>query len=339
MSATDPVELLSRVPLFSELSRTSWSGSRRSRFRARFPPGCASSTRAITRDACYLVRSGDLRVTREHSDGRAIALATLGPGDIFGELAMFDGEARSASVETLSDSELLALPAADFRRLLADHPEIAVKLIARPDPAPSGDQRAGRPAVVPDRPEPGRRACSTQLIAEEAVARGAPGRDDPDDPGGPGPARGHLARERQPLPGHARARRRGPGGARPGHGGRAPAPARLHLLMRPRSEGARVRRAARRDGRAPAAPARDRRRAGAGGDGEGAPRALRAGALPPARLRRLGAADRRRADDLPALDRGCDLPGAGAARGRSGCSRSGPAPATRRRCWRGWRAR
>jgi CRP/FNR family transcriptional regulator len=68
-------------------------------------------------------------VTREHSDGRAIALATLGAGDIFGELAMLDGEARSASVETLTDSELLALPAVDMRRLLADHPEISVKLI------------------------------------------------------------------------------------------------------------------------------------------------------------------------------------------------------------------
>ena len=67
-------------------------------------------------DACYIVRSGDLRVTREHSDGRAIALATLGPGDIFGELAMLDGGSRSASVETLSDCELLALPASDVRR-------------------------------------------------------------------------------------------------------------------------------------------------------------------------------------------------------------------------------
>ena len=67
-------------------------------------------------DACYIVRDGDLRVTREHSDGRAIALATLGPGDIFGELAMLDGGTRSASVETLTDAELLALPAADMRR-------------------------------------------------------------------------------------------------------------------------------------------------------------------------------------------------------------------------------
>jgi CRP/FNR family transcriptional regulator len=81
-------------------------------------------------DACYIVRSGSFRVTREHSDGRAITLATLGPGDIFGELAMLDGEVRSASVESLLDGELLALPAGEVRSLLARHPEITVKLVA-----------------------------------------------------------------------------------------------------------------------------------------------------------------------------------------------------------------
>ena len=70
-------------------------------------------------DACYIVRSGELRVTREHSDGRAIALATLGPGDIFGELAMLDGGTRSASVETLTDAELLALPRSDVRGMIS----------------------------------------------------------------------------------------------------------------------------------------------------------------------------------------------------------------------------
>ena len=105
MSATDPVELLSRVPLFSELSADELERiSRGRRSRAPSRRACASSTRATTRTPATSSAQGDLRVTREHSDGRAIALATLGPGDIFGELAMLDGEARSASVETLSDS-------------------------------------------------------------------------------------------------------------------------------------------------------------------------------------------------------------------------------------------
>ena len=66
-----------------------------------------------------------------HPDGRAITLATLGEGDIVGELAMLDGEVRSASVETLGgDGELLALPAGDVRSLLERHPEITVKFVA-----------------------------------------------------------------------------------------------------------------------------------------------------------------------------------------------------------------
>src|SRR6188768_4540201 len=130
MSAADPIELLSRVPLFSELSREELERISSVSVPRSFPSGVRVFHEGDHSDACYLVRTGDLRVTREHSDGRAITLATLGPGDIFGELAMLDGEVRSASVEALSDGELLALPAGEVRSLLARHPEITVKLIA-----------------------------------------------------------------------------------------------------------------------------------------------------------------------------------------------------------------
>jgi len=94
-----------------------------------FPGGTRVIHEGDPGDACYVVASGTFRVTREHSDGRAITLANLQRGDIFGELAMLDGELRSASVEALEDSELLALPATDVKGLLRDHPELAVKLV------------------------------------------------------------------------------------------------------------------------------------------------------------------------------------------------------------------
>jgi CRP-like cAMP-binding protein len=81
-------------------------------------------------DTCYVIRTGGARVTRNHSDGRAITLAELRRGDIFGELAMWGGEMRSATVEALEDTTAVALLASDVRRLLASHPEIAVKLLA-----------------------------------------------------------------------------------------------------------------------------------------------------------------------------------------------------------------
>jgi CRP/FNR family transcriptional regulator, cyclic AMP receptor protein len=125
-----PVELLRSVPLFSDLEQGELENFSHVAVARSFPAGTRVFHEGDRSDACYIVREGSFRVTREHSDGRAITLATLGAGDIFGELAMLDGEVRSASVEALTDGELLALPAGEVRALLARHPGITVKLIA-----------------------------------------------------------------------------------------------------------------------------------------------------------------------------------------------------------------
>jgi CRP/FNR family transcriptional regulator len=125
-----PIELLRSVPLFADLEASELESFSHVAVARSFPAGTRVFHEGDRSDACYIVRDGNFRVTREHSDGRAITLATLGIGDIFGELAMLDGEVRSASVEALTDGELLALPAGEVRALLARHPEITVKLIA-----------------------------------------------------------------------------------------------------------------------------------------------------------------------------------------------------------------
>jgi CRP/FNR family transcriptional regulator, cyclic AMP receptor protein len=81
-------------------------------------------------DTCYVVKSGSVSVMREHQDGRVIALAELRAGQIFGELAMFDHETRSATVETLEQTTTVALLAGDVARILRAHPEIGVKMLA-----------------------------------------------------------------------------------------------------------------------------------------------------------------------------------------------------------------
>jgi CRP/FNR family cyclic AMP-dependent transcriptional regulator len=181
MAATDrteesraTLELLRRVPLFSELSEEDLERVQSVAIPRSFPKGVRVFHEGDHSDSCYIVRSGDLRVTREHSDGRAIALATLASGDIFGELAMLDGQARSASVETLSDAELLALPAADMRRLLAAHPEITIKLVvALTRRLRETNERISRQSfqTVPSRVA----GVLAQLIAEEADPPGREG--------------------------------------------------------------------------------------------------------------------------------------------------------------------
>jgi CRP/FNR family cyclic AMP-dependent transcriptional regulator len=81
-------------------------------------------------DTCYLIRSGAVVLTREHQDGRMVALAELRAGMLFGELAMFRGETRSASAEVVEPASALALLAADMQRLIRRNPDLALKLLA-----------------------------------------------------------------------------------------------------------------------------------------------------------------------------------------------------------------
>jgi CRP/FNR family transcriptional regulator, cyclic AMP receptor protein len=81
-------------------------------------------------DTCYLIRDGAVILTREHQDGRMIALAELRTGGMFGELAMFRAEPRSATAEAIEETTAVALLAPDLQRLIKRNPDIASKLLA-----------------------------------------------------------------------------------------------------------------------------------------------------------------------------------------------------------------
>src|SRR3954447_21826719 len=123
------VDSLTRVPVFGALGRDEVARIAELATPRRFAPGHVIFREGDASDTCYVVNSGRARAIREHADGRTIALAHFGPGDFFGELAMFDAERRSATVETLDEVEAVAVLGADMRRLLRDHPDIAVKLV------------------------------------------------------------------------------------------------------------------------------------------------------------------------------------------------------------------
>jgi CRP/FNR family transcriptional regulator len=81
-------------------------------------------------DSCYVLRSGAIVLTRGHDDGRVIALAELRAGSMFGELALFGGERRSATAEAVELTEAVALLRPDIQRLVRSHPDIALKLLS-----------------------------------------------------------------------------------------------------------------------------------------------------------------------------------------------------------------
>ncbi|MBW3652396.1 MAG: Crp/Fnr family transcriptional regulator [Actinobacteria bacterium] len=125
----DAIELLSHVPVFETLGPRELTQVAAVTVPRSFGAGHVIFREGDQSDTCYIVRSGHARAIREHGDGRTLTLAHFGPGDIFGELAMFDDERRSATVETLDPVDAIAILGADMRRLLREHPELSAKLV------------------------------------------------------------------------------------------------------------------------------------------------------------------------------------------------------------------
>jgi CRP/FNR family transcriptional regulator, cyclic AMP receptor protein len=128
-SAEETVALLGRVPVFEALRPEDLVRVADVAVPRDFRGGEVVFREGDDSDTCYVVRSGHARAVREHADGRQITLATFGPGDFFGELAMFDDERRSATVEAVDALDVLGIPGVDMRALLSRHTEIAVKLV------------------------------------------------------------------------------------------------------------------------------------------------------------------------------------------------------------------
>jgi hypothetical protein len=79
-------------------------------------------------DAMYFVLEGELRV-RMMVAGKETILVTLGPGDFFGEISLFDHGPRSADVVANQDSLLLKITAGAFIRLLQEAPDLAAPFL------------------------------------------------------------------------------------------------------------------------------------------------------------------------------------------------------------------
>jgi CRP-like cAMP-binding protein len=128
-SAEETAALLARVPVFEELAGEDLRRVTDVAVPRSFGAGEIIFREGDDSDTCYVVQTGHARAIREHADGRQITLATFGPGDIFGELAMFDDERRSATVEATDELEVLGILGGDMRALLRRHPDIAVQLV------------------------------------------------------------------------------------------------------------------------------------------------------------------------------------------------------------------
>lgn len=129
VTSEEIVQLLAGVPVFSTLQDEDLRRIAELAVPRTFEAGQTVFREGDASDTCYVVHSGQARAVREHPDGRTITLATFARGDIFGELAMFEDERRSATVQAVQPTTVVAVLGPDMRRLMTEHPQIALRLV------------------------------------------------------------------------------------------------------------------------------------------------------------------------------------------------------------------
>src|SRR6201985_3521153 len=81
-------------------------------------------------DALFGVRRGQIRIETGASDGSRLTLNFMGSGDLFGEVAVLDGQSRTAEATEGAARELFVLRREDFLSFLEREPKVAIKIIA-----------------------------------------------------------------------------------------------------------------------------------------------------------------------------------------------------------------
>ena len=119
-----PVESLRRVPLFAELDGRELGQVARLFKERRFAQGETVTKEGLGGAAFFLIDSGEAAVTVAGA-----ARASLGPGDYFGEIALIDEGARSATITAATDLVCFGLTLWEFRPLVQQNGEISWKLM------------------------------------------------------------------------------------------------------------------------------------------------------------------------------------------------------------------
>lgn len=120
---------LHRVPLFRKLDEAQLQALACLAAERHFAKGELIILAEAEGDALFVIEEGQVKVSLIHEDGREVILSFLGPGEVFGELALLDAKPRSATVTATASTSLLVLRRADFLHLLLGTPQIAISLL------------------------------------------------------------------------------------------------------------------------------------------------------------------------------------------------------------------
>jgi CRP-like cAMP-binding protein len=124
-------DVLRQAPLFSALDDEAATALRSSMDDSRLRRGEVLFREGDEGDQLYIVTEGKVKLGRTSADGRENLLAILGPGQMFGELSLFDPGPRSATVTAVTDTTFSSLSHEDLLRWLDGRPAVARGLLTQ----------------------------------------------------------------------------------------------------------------------------------------------------------------------------------------------------------------
>ena len=122
-------DVLRRAPLFEALSEADYSALRAGVSTVQLNRGERLFSEGDTGDKLYIILSGKIKLTKAAPDGRENLLSVHGPGEMFGELSLFDPIPRTSSATAVTNAELAGVAHEDLRSWLTTRPEVAMHLL------------------------------------------------------------------------------------------------------------------------------------------------------------------------------------------------------------------
>jgi CRP-like cAMP-binding protein len=117
--------------LFSALDHEAAADLRRCMVEVRLRRGQVLFRQGEVGDRLYVIADGKVKLGRVASDGRESLLSLLGPGDMFGELSLFDPGPRTSTAAVVADAQVCALERRALEPLLWQRPDLALCLLGR----------------------------------------------------------------------------------------------------------------------------------------------------------------------------------------------------------------
>jgi len=131
MSQKNEEEAVRKAPLFTALDEASAATLRASMTGVKLFRGQVLFKEGDEGDRLFVVVDGKLKLGTTSNDGRETLLSILAPGDMFGELSLFDPGPRTSTATAVVDSKLLALANDQVIGWIKEHPQVSLQLLGR----------------------------------------------------------------------------------------------------------------------------------------------------------------------------------------------------------------